>query len=118
MNAIDTTGLRRMAPWDDLERATLVALLQERPQAASWSGVAAEIIAAGSARSVWEAYHAQSLFDGDTTTPIARAAGQILDWRAAGLGVHTFRDASYPARLREIHQVAADTLQPRRATSR
>ncbi len=94
-----------MSLWDDRERATLVALLQERPQAASWSAVAAEIIEAGSARLVWEANHEQSLFDTDTPVPIAEAARQITGWRGAGLGVHTFRDASYPAQLREIHQV-------------
>ncbi len=83
----------------------LVALLQERPAPAAWPGVAAEIIEAGSARSVWHAHHEQSLFDTDTPALIAEAARQIAGWRAAGLGVHTFRDASYPAQLREIHQV-------------
>lgn len=97
--------LGRMPPWDDRERATLVALLQERPQAASWPGVAAEIIEAGSARSVWDARHEQSLFDTETPAPLAQAARQIAVWRGAGLGVHTFRDVSYPAQLREIHQV-------------
>ncbi|MGH3901202.1 MAG: DNA-processing protein DprA [Pseudonocardiaceae bacterium] len=94
-----------MPPWDDQERATLVALVRERPQAVSWPGVVAEIIEAGSARAVWDARHEQSLFDTDTPAQIAEAARQIAGWRAAGLGVHTFRDASYPAQLREIHQV-------------
>ena len=52
-----------------------------------------------------EAHHEQSLFDTDTPAAIAEAARQIAGWRAAGLGVHTFRDVSYPAQLREIHQV-------------
>ncbi|MGH3984225.1 MAG: DNA-processing protein DprA [Pseudonocardiaceae bacterium] len=94
-----------MRPWDDRERATLVALLQERPQATSWPEVVAEIVEAGSARSVWDARHEQSLFDIDTPAPIAEAARQIARWQAAGLSVHTFRDVSYPAQLREIHQV-------------
>ncbi|MGH3751581.1 MAG: DNA-processing protein DprA [Pseudonocardiaceae bacterium] len=93
-----------MPPWDDRERATLVALMHE-PRVASWPGVVAEIIEAGSARTVWDARHEQSLFDTDTPAPIAEAARQIAGWRAAGLGVHTFRDASYPSQLREIHQV-------------
>jgi len=105
MSAIVTSRLRQMPPWDDRERATLVALLQERSQAASWPGIAAEIIEAGSARSVWDARHEQSLFDTETPAPIAESARQIAGWRAAGLGVHTFRDVSYPAQLREIHQV-------------
>lgn len=105
MTAIGTARLRRMPPWDDRERATLVALLQERPQAASWPGVAAEIIEVGSARSVWDARHERTPFDTDAPAPIAEAARQIAGWRDAGLGVHTFRDELYPAQLREIHQV-------------
>ncbi len=105
MITIGTSRLRRMPPWDDRERATLVALVQEQPQAASWPAIVAEIIEAGSARPVWEAHHEQSLFDTDIPTPIAEATRRIAGWRAAGLGVHTFRDASYPAQLREIHQV-------------
>lgn len=100
-----TSRLRRMPPWDDRERATLVALVRERPQAASWPELVAEIIEAGSARAVWEAHHEQSLFDSDIPAPVAEAARHIADWRATGLGVSTFRDASYPAQLREIHQV-------------
>ncbi|MGH3944787.1 MAG: DNA-processing protein DprA, partial [Pseudonocardiaceae bacterium] len=89
-----------MPPWDDQERATLVALVQELPQAASWPGVVAEIIEAGSARAVWDAHHDQQLFDTEPPAPIAEAARQIAGWRAAGLDVHTFRDVSYPAQLR------------------
>lgn len=105
MITIGIARLRRMPPWDDRERATVLALLQELPQAASWPEVAAEIIEAGSAWSVWDAHHEQSLFDAETPAPVAEAARQIAGWRAAGLGVHTFRDVSYPAQLREIHQV-------------
>ncbi|MGH3822011.1 MAG: DNA-processing protein DprA [Pseudonocardiaceae bacterium] len=105
MTTVVTSRLRRMAPWDDRERATLVALVQERLRAESWPGIVAEIIEAGSARWVWDASHEQSLFDIETPPPIAEAAHQIAGWRAAGLGVHTFRDMSYPAQLREIHQV-------------
>ncbi len=105
MTIIVTSTLRRMPLWDERERATLVALLQERPQAASWPQVAAEIMEAGSACLVWDAAHAQSLFDAETPDPVTEAAGHITDWRRAGLGVHTFRDMSYPAQLREIHQV-------------
>ncbi|MGH4004359.1 MAG: DNA-processing protein DprA [Pseudonocardiaceae bacterium] len=105
MIIIGTSRLLRMPPWDDQERATLVALVQELPQAASWPGVVAEIIEAGSARAVWDAHHEQQLFDTEPPAPIAEAARQIAGWRAAGLDVHTFRDVSYPAQLREIHQV-------------
>ncbi|MGH3549795.1 MAG: hypothetical protein ACRDQU_17145 [Pseudonocardiaceae bacterium] len=91
MTAIGTARLRRMAPWDNRERATLVALLQERPQAASWPGVATEIIEVGSARSVWGARHERTLFDIDVPAPIAEAARQIAGWRGAGLGRYASR---------------------------
>lgn len=100
-----TATLRRMLPWDDTERATLVALLREQPQPTSWPVVVAEIIEAGSARAVWEARHQRSLFEAGTPEPIAEAGSQIAGWRAAGLGFHTFRDGSYPAQLREIYQL-------------
>jgi DNA processing protein len=105
MTVIVTSRLRRMPPWDDRERATLVALLREQPHAASWPGLATEIIEAGSARSVWDVRHERSLFDTEMPAPIADAARQIVGWQAAGLGVYTFRDRSYPPQLREIHQV-------------
>jgi DNA processing protein len=99
-----TSRLRRMPPWDDRERAVLLALMGERPRAA-WSALVAEIIEAGSAWAVWTTQHGQTLFDSDPPEPIADAGRRLAEWRAAGLGVHTFRDQSYPAQLREIHQV-------------
>ena len=100
-----TSTLRRMPPWDDTERATLIALLQERPQATSWPGLVAEVMEAGSARAVWDARHHRSLFDTGPPAAVVEAAEQINRWRASGIGVHTFRDDTYPAQLREIHQV-------------
>lgn len=99
--------LRRMQRWDDVERATLVALLQERPDDLSWPAIAAEIIQTGSARAAWEALHTPTLLDsgGDLPEPILEAARQVDGWRKAGLRFHTFRDDDYPAQLREIHQL-------------
>ena len=93
--------------WDDTERATMVALLADKPLTTSWSALVAEIIERGSARAVWETRHERSLFDADagTPAPITQAAHWITEWRAAGLGFHTFRDDSYPAQLREIQQL-------------
>jgi DNA processing protein len=77
-----------------------------------WPTLVVEIIEAGSARAVWESRHERSLFDaagfdasGGVPELIAEAGHRIADWQAAGLGVHTFRDASYPAQLREIYQL-------------
>ena len=109
MSTRATSTLRRMPPWDDTERATLIALLQEllqeQPQARSWPDLVAEVMEAGSARAVWDARHERSLFDTGTPAPVTAAAERIGCWRAAGIGVHTFRDDTYPAQLREIHQV-------------
>ncbi|MGH3910185.1 MAG: hypothetical protein ACRDRM_05075, partial [Pseudonocardiaceae bacterium] len=58
-----------MPPWDDTERATLIALLQELPRTTSWPALVAEVIEKGSARSVWEARHERSLFDADAGSP-------------------------------------------------
>ena len=99
-----TSTLRRM-PRDDTERATLIALLQEQPQARSWPDLIAEVMEAGSARAVWDARHERSLFDTGTPAPVVAAAERIDCWHASGIGVHTFRDDMYPAQLREIHQV-------------
>lgn len=103
MTTTGTSRLRRMPPWDDRERAVLLALMGERPQAA-WSALVAEIIELGSAWAVWTAQHGQTLFDSDPPEPIAVAGQRLGEWRTAGLGVHTFRDVTYPAQLREIHQ--------------
>jgi len=77
----------------------------EQPQAASWPALVADILEAGSSQAVWQARHQQSLFDGDMPEPIVEAGRRIAGWQAAGLGFHTFRDGSYPAQLREIHQL-------------
>lgn len=103
MTTTVTSRLRRMPPWDDRERAVLLALMGERPQAA-WSALVAEIIELGSAWAVWRAQLGQTLFDSDPPEPIAVAGQRLGEWRTAGLGVHTFRDVTYPAQLREIHQ--------------
>jgi DNA processing protein len=104
MTTTVTSRLRRMPPWDDRERGVLLALMGEHPRAA-WSALVAEIIEAGSAWAVWTAQHGQTLFDSDPPGPVAEAGRRLAEWRTAGLGVHTFRDLSFPAQLREIHQV-------------
>lgn len=103
MTTTDASRLRRRPPWDDRERAVLLALMDERPRG-RWPALVSEIIEAGSAWAVWTAWHEQTLFDPDPPEPIAKAGRWLAEWRAAGLGVHTFRDSTYPAQLREIHQ--------------
>ncbi len=90
--------------WDDDERAALVALLRTRPAKLTWADITAEVAARESARAFWEEHHPAGLF-GDDATALADAARDIAEWRAAGLGFLTFRDADYPAQLREIHEM-------------
>lgn len=104
MTSIVTPKMRWMPRWDDRERAVLLALMAERARS-GWPALAAEIIEAGSAWAVWSAQHEQTLFEADPPEPVVEAGHWLAEWRAAGLGVHTFRDPGYPARLREIHQL-------------
>ncbi len=107
MHEVTTSTLGPVREWDERERATLVALLRTRPSGMTWQQVVQKILEAGSARDVWEAMVEQSLFDavGGFPDPIAEAARDIAAWRADRHELHTFRDSSFPAQLREIHEV-------------
>jgi DNA processing protein len=83
------------------ERAALVALL--RAPGRSWPEITADVIEAGSARSVWERQSAAALVT-EETSPLEAAASEIARWAARGWTVTTVLDGEYPARLREIHQ--------------
>jgi DNA processing protein len=98
---IDATG-------DGLsQRAAVVALLG-LPNA-SWTEVAASAIERGDAISLLrERTHDQdALFSisPGVDALVARATADIAAWEAAGIGVHTCLDESYPDQLRDIHQV-------------
>jgi DNA processing protein len=91
--------------WNDDERAALVALLRTRPSKLSWSDIAAEVSARGSARAFWDEVHPADLFDDADDSALVDAARDIVDWRSAGHGFLTFRDDDYPTQLREIHEM-------------
>lgn len=104
--AIDSrTTVRKMPARDDLERATLIALLRERPQGLTWADITVRVAEATSAQPVWQALVEPSLFDDGLPAPIDRALHDMRSWQAAGFDFYTFQDAAYPAQLREIHQM-------------
>ncbi|GAB3940968.1 hypothetical protein GCM10029976_059480 [Kribbella albertanoniae] len=88
------------------ERAALVALLQQ--PGVRWAEVTAEVLELGSATVVLERYLAGGdvLFAvGDAQAALDKAERDIQQWEAEGIGVHAFYDSSYPAQLRDVHQL-------------
>ncbi|MFC4854331.1 DNA-processing protein DprA [Actinophytocola glycyrrhizae] len=97
-------------PWNEDERAALVALLRTRPAKLTWSEITAEIATRGSALALWDELNPAGLFD-HTDAPdgpaaaLAEAAHDVSRWRAADFGFLTFGDDDYPVQLREIHEM-------------
>jgi DNA processing protein len=91
----------------EVQLAALVALLHRR--GARWHEVTAEVLEEGSALAVLERAHGvQDTLFGDGVAveeALSSAASEVQAWRAAGIGVHSLFDDSYPARLRDIHQI-------------
>ncbi|WP_409074228.1 DNA-processing protein DprA [Micromonospora chalcea] len=86
--------------------AALVALLR-RP-GARWTEIAAEVLAEGSALPVLRRQLGadETLFADDPMRDALDAARTELQaWAADGIGIHTLLDDTYPARLRDIHQM-------------
>jgi DNA processing protein len=98
------------------EHAALVALLRGLAKGESWSQVAQDVLAAGSALAVWEQQSGDSLIpDSNSASLFDQALSDVARWADAGWRLLGILDEDYPARLREIHQVppfvfAAGTL--------
>jgi DNA processing protein len=108
MVAMRTAHRIEAMPEDRLaEAAALVALLRRRD--AKWADVTAEVLSEGSAMPVLRRafYSGATLFDDGDALDIAlgAAAAEVQGWSADGIGVHCLFDDSYPARLRDIHQM-------------
>jgi DNA processing protein len=90
-----------------IERAALVALLR-RP-GTSRSEIALDIQETGTATAVLDRIAGQSdslLPDADSVAELVNAAAaEVTGWRADGIGVHAFFDASYPAQLLGIREM-------------
>jgi DNA processing protein len=85
------------------EQAALVALLQTRPERVTWPEIMADVVAEGSAVSVWQRRTEPALELG-IGSPLEAAASEIARWRAQRLTFLTVLDPDYPSRLRGIHQ--------------
>jgi DNA processing protein len=84
------------------ERAAVVALL--RAGAMSWPQVAADVLEAGSALAVLREPAGQGALFDDSVDRLDAALAEIEAWEAAGIGVHTILDESYPPYLRDIRE--------------
>jgi DNA processing protein len=85
------------------EQAALVALLRTRPARLSWPEITAQVLEEGSALSVWRRLVPATLVEAGPDAA-EQAATDIQRWISHGLTVLTVLDASYPARLRAVHQ--------------
>lgn len=85
--------------------AALVALL--RRSGARWTEIAAEALAEGSALAVLHRRLgvAENLFDDPIQEALDAAWTELRAWTADGIGVHSLFDETYPAGLRDIHQM-------------
>lgn len=86
------------------EQASLVALLQARPQGMSWPEITADVLEAGSAVDVWDRLVAPALIPAPDEVSPFTAAAEIRRWQAEGYRLVSILDAHYPVRLRGIHQ--------------
>jgi DNA processing protein len=87
------------------EQAAVVALLRERPQHKSWGEITADVLEAGSARTIWDRLVTPTLVSlPDVPDPLDEAARDIRRWTDQRHTVTTILDEEYPARLRGIHQ--------------
>lgn len=87
------------------EVAALVALLR-RP-GVRWAEVTAEVLAEDSALAVLRRRlgAGEMLLPDDPDPALEAARAELRAWAAAGIGVHSLFDATYPVRLRDIHQM-------------
>lgn len=89
-----------------MEKAALVALLR-RP-GARWHDITSEVLDQGSAVQVLKSQLGDpgALFPaGDVNQEIRARADELRGWEAAGIDVHDLFAPSYPAQLRDIHQL-------------
>ncbi|MGW4520113.1 DNA-processing protein DprA [Amycolatopsis sp. NPDC004378] len=96
-----------MVDWDTDERVALVALLRTRPEGLTWPQITAMVADVGSAMDVWDKFHAPDLFSpaGGDEEELRAARRDVESWLKEDFRFLTFKDADYPAQLRDVHQV-------------
>ncbi|MEB3065504.1 DNA-processing protein DprA [[Mycobacterium] zoologicum] len=89
------------------ESATLLALLQLRPNRMSWPEIATEVALRGSATALWDEIYPATLEGMSSAEDTARhdAAATWAQWAASDFDVITVLDDSYPVALKAIHQM-------------
>lgn len=95
-----------MAAQED-QLVALVALLQQ--VGARWADITTEVLLQGDALAVMRAQRDASatLFDpsGGLDLALSKARSAIEEWRRDDIGVHSLLGDSYPAQLRDVHQI-------------
>lgn len=87
------------------ERATLVAMLRERPRGLRWSQLTDALVEYGAASAAWDALAGDALFaEPSREVALSEAARDIEAWESDGLQFWTILDPEYPARIRDIHE--------------
>lgn len=100
------TGVDGALPWDDADRAALVAMMRSTGKNTDWSGLTERVMERGGARLLWEDDHPPDLFGANPESDtFDRAARDIAQWRTAPFRFHTFMDRSYPEQLRSVRRV-------------
>ncbi|QLY30127.1 DNA-protecting protein DprA [Nocardia huaxiensis] len=95
-----------MMPWDDRDRAALVAMMRQKPKNAEWSELTERITDRGSARLLWEDEFPADLFgDDDAAIVLRRSAEDVEAWKSTPFQMHTFMDDSYPEQLRSVRRM-------------
>lgn len=90
----------------DAELIHLIALLRSRSRGSGYADVTAAVVEAGSPTALWTANQPDALFeDPDRDETLALAAAELQAWRDRGIAVTPYFDPTYPAQLREIHQM-------------
>ncbi|MGW0251678.1 DNA-processing protein DprA [Nocardia goodfellowii] len=101
----DSAGDRPL-PWDDRDRAAIVAMMRLTPKNTDWSRLTERISNQGSAWKLWVDEHPEDLFGaGDESEVWVKAVADIAEWKSAPFQFHTFMDRLYPERLRSVRQM-------------
>ncbi|MBF6233921.1 DNA-processing protein DprA [Nocardia farcinica] len=102
----DTAKTDAPLPWNDEDRAALVAMMRLMPKRAEWSQLTKRVAECGRARILWEQDHPGDLFGDNDDAGLLRAAeADVAAWKTAPFDFHTFMDESYPEQLRSVRQM-------------
>lgn len=83
--------------------AVLLALITDRPTGVSVAATVSEVLASGDPLEVWTSRRDADLFNGSHDAELASSRRQLKAWAQAGLDYVSILNASYPKRLRTVH---------------